>query len=69
MSWLKLNDSLNAIKGQITNFAQDVLAETEELEHSETSGSDAGHLKINELTELCTTQDNEVIQKKKVGLC
>lgn len=71
MSWLKLNDSLNAIKGQITNFAQDVLAESEELENSEADVNDAGVVKINELTELCSTQDNEVIKfkEKKVRLC
>lgn len=27
MSWFNLNDSLNSIKGQITNFASDVLAD------------------------------------------
>lgn len=27
MSWLNFNDSLNNLKGQITNFATNVLAE------------------------------------------
>lgn len=30
MSWLNFNDSLNNLKGQITNFATNVLADNEE---------------------------------------
>lgn len=32
MSWFNLNDSLNSIKGQISNFANDVLADVPEEE-------------------------------------
>ncbi|XP_047540993.1 thyroid receptor-interacting protein 11-like isoform X1 [Vanessa atalanta] len=46
MSWLNLNQSLNSLKGQITNFASEVLSEsvvqanTEEATETETSAKD-----------------------------
>lgn len=67
MSWLKLNDSLNKVKGQITSFAQEVLAEgiVEEQQDDDGQSNPVRDLheareKIGELTGLCATQDQEV---------
>ncbi|XP_055602447.1 thyroid receptor-interacting protein 11-like [Uranotaenia lowii] len=80
MSWLKLNDSLNKVKGQITSFAQEVLAEgiVRENEDGEDDGQeqesepanqvrDIGQAKqrISELTGLCATQDQEIATLRK----
>lgn len=64
MSWLKLNDSLNAIKGQISTFAQEVLAEDPETidENDPIKKLTDANNKIQELTDLCSTQDSEVIK-------
>lgn len=58
MSWLNLNQSLSSLKGQITNFASEVLSEgvTEEgdAESSRTESS------AKELEEKCRNQELEV---------
>lgn len=66
MSWLKLNDSLNAIKGQIATFAQEVLAEDqvpeghEEEVHDPIKIIEEANTKIDELSNICGAQENEV---------
>ncbi|XP_055551815.1 thyroid receptor-interacting protein 11 [Wyeomyia smithii] len=74
MSWLKLNDSLNKVKGQITSFAQEVLAEgiVNEPEQDEAAGRfnavlelDQAQQKIGQLTGLCATQDQEIATLRK----
>lgn len=58
MSWLNLNQSLNSLKGQITNFASEVL--------SEGPGEDTVDSSINkdskvlELEEKCSKQELQV---------
>lgn len=85
MSWfnLNVNDSLNTLKGQISNvsnavhdvFTEGILDETNANVETETITSEvtdvemleAANRKIEELSTLCTSQDNEVklMQKKK----
>ncbi|XP_062707055.1 uncharacterized protein LOC134287891 [Aedes albopictus] len=72
MSWLKLNDSLNKVKGQITSFAQEVLAEgiVEEQQDDDGQSNPVRDLheareKIGELTGLCATQDQEIATLRK----
>ncbi|XP_055635247.1 thyroid receptor-interacting protein 11 isoform X1 [Toxorhynchites rutilus septentrionalis] len=69
MSWLKLNDSLNKVKGQITSFAQEVLAEgiVEEEEEQRNPEKELGQAqqKISELADLCATQDQEIATLRK----
>lgn len=60
MSWLKINDSLNAIKGQISNFAQEVLAEEPPDDNDPVKKLEDAVVRIDELTNLCTHQDSEV---------
>lgn len=71
MSWLKLNDSLSALKGQISNFAQEVLAEADDdteasrattvsVEEDSTKSLEEASVRIDELSNLCSIQDNEV---------
>lgn len=55
MSWL---NSLNNIKGQISNLAQEVLAETRS--DFEDSPSTSFEVKLRELEELCLSKDGEV---------
>lgn len=60
MSWL---NSLNNIKGQISNLAQEVLAETrgefeDELSPGEQLEENRRHFR--ELEELCLSKDGEV---------
>lgn len=58
MSWLNLNQSLNSIKGQITNFATEVLTETVGPHNvDETSGSNTITI---DLQEKCQKQELEV---------
>lgn len=58
MSWLNLNQSLNSLKGQITNFASEVLSESPAQDNAneslqeDSSGS--------ELAEKCRNQELEV---------
>lgn len=75
MSWLKLNDSLNKVKGQITSFAQEVLAEgiVEEEPQEDSEGKRFNPIKeleqskdqIEQLTGLCATQDQEIATLRK----
>lgn len=75
MSWLKLNDSLNKVKGQITSFAQEVLAEgiVEDEAQEEAEGRRFNPIKeleqakdqIEQLTGLCATQDQEIATLRK----
>lgn len=78
MSWfnINVNDSLNTIKGQISNVShvvQDVFTEgiletsTESNKQNDSidddsilAGLEAANYKIDELTELCQSKDNEV---------
>jgi hypothetical protein len=55
MSWLNLNDSLNSLKGQISNFASNVLAD--EDQHTDASNINKD---ITELQKICTDQQEEV---------
>ncbi|XP_053682244.1 thyroid receptor-interacting protein 11 [Sabethes cyaneus] len=75
MSWLKLNDSLSKVKGQITSFAQEVLAEgivNESEQQDEAAGRfnpivelDQAQEKVKQLTGLCATQDQEIATLRK----
>lgn len=67
MSWLKLNDSFNTLKGQISNVSNVVQeAFSESLnDDGQTNASEVVKLedankKIDDLTNLCATQDVEV---------
>lgn len=78
MAWFKLNDSLNSIKGQIsnvTNVVQEAFQEgissndTEEnLDTYEEQLKEAAR-KIDDLTDLCSSQDNEVGGFLDIKLC
>lgn len=59
MSWL---NSLNNIKGQITNLAQEVLAETRDFEETLSPGErlEESRRKFHELEEICVSKDEEV---------
>lgn len=58
MSWLNLNQSLNSLKGQITNFASEVLSEGV----SPASGDEAANTDSSpeNLEEKCQKQELEV---------
>lgn len=58
MSWLNLNQSLNSLKGQITNFASEVLSEGV----SPASGDEAATTDSSSknLEEICEKQELEV---------
>lgn len=67
MAWFKLNDSLNTLKGQISNVVQEVFTEdiVEDENSRDPNASPAIRIKdaenqIEQLTELCTSQDAEV---------
>ncbi|KAM3968617.1 LOW QUALITY PROTEIN: uncharacterized protein ACR2FA_012176 [Aphomia sociella] len=64
MSWLNLNQSLNSLKGQITNFASEVLSEPS------VEDSDGAAVKddtvVNELEEKCRQQELEIASLKKL---
>lgn len=58
MSWLNLNQSLNSLKGQITNFATEVLSEGVVQNPDENpTASDQG---LKDLEEKCQKQELEV---------
>ncbi|XP_045781136.1 thyroid receptor-interacting protein 11-like isoform X1 [Maniola jurtina] len=65
MSWLNLNQSLSSLKGQITNFATEVLSEGSaqdtEAESSRTESS------VKELEEKCRNQELEIAALKKLN--
>ncbi|XP_050071799.1 thyroid receptor-interacting protein 11 [Anopheles maculipalpis] len=64
MSWLKLNDSLNKVKGSITSFTQEVFAEgiigEDEGDQNPVRELNIAREKINQLSDLCATQDQEI---------
>lgn len=64
MSWLNLNQSFNSLKGQITNFASEVLSEnTAEDIDVEVPATEP---LLKELQEKCHNQEQEVsIQPKQ----
>uniref|UniRef100_A0A182MGE3 Uncharacterized protein n=1 Tax=Anopheles culicifacies TaxID=139723 RepID=A0A182MGE3_9DIPT len=77
MSWLKLNDSLNKVKGSITSFTQEVFAEgiigEDENEQNPVRELNIAREKITQLSDLCATQDQESIPFSSTvtsdGLC
>lgn len=58
MSWLNLNHSLNSLKGQITNFASEVLSESPAQDVANKSLQ--GDSSATELEEKCRNQELEV---------
>ncbi|CAG9133811.1 unnamed protein product [Plutella xylostella] len=63
MSWLNLNQSLNSLKGQITNFATEVLSEGVSEESGDNAiGSDE---RYKELEERCRQQELEIQELRK----
>lgn len=58
MSWLNLNQSLNSLKGQITNFASEVLSENPAQDIA--NDSSHGDSSVAELEEKCRNQELEV---------
>uniref|UniRef100_A0A182VS97 GRIP domain-containing protein n=1 Tax=Anopheles minimus TaxID=112268 RepID=A0A182VS97_9DIPT len=69
MSWLKLNDSLNKVKGSITSFTQEVFAEgivgEDESEQNPVRELNIAREKITQLSDLCATQDQEIVTLRK----
>ncbi|XP_058063036.1 rootletin [Anopheles bellator] len=68
MAWLKLNDSINKVKGSITTFTQEVFAEgigDDDGEPNPVREIIASREKIDELTSLCSTQDQEITTLRK----
>ncbi|XP_053669489.1 thyroid receptor-interacting protein 11 [Anopheles marshallii] len=69
MSWLKLNDSLNKVKGSITSFTQEVFAEgiigEDESEQNPARELNIAREKITQLSDLCATQDQEIVTLRK----
>ncbi|KAJ8708169.1 hypothetical protein PYW08_010535 [Mythimna loreyi] len=64
MSWLNLNHSLNSLKGQITNFASEVLSEgpAQDAANDSSRGDSSG----SELQEKCRNQELEIASLKKL---
>ncbi|XP_056632154.1 thyroid receptor-interacting protein 11 [Diorhabda sublineata] len=60
MSWLNFNDSLNNLKGQLSNFASNVLAE-------EDQGTELKESDYKELQELCVQQELEIKKLRKIN--
>ena len=58
MSWLNLNQSLSSLKGQITNFATEVLSEGAEIATRDEPTGSGGDVK--ELEDKCRNQELEV---------
>jgi hypothetical protein len=58
MSWLNLNQSLSSLKGQITNFASEVLSEpsTEDVNSAGVNNDS----KVTELEDKCRSRELEV---------
>ncbi|CAH0598611.1 unnamed protein product [Chrysodeixis includens] len=64
MSWLNLNQSLNSLKGQITNFASEVLSENPAQDIA--NDSSHGDSSVAELEEKCRNQELEIASLKKL---
>uniref|UniRef100_A0A336LEQ2 CSON010547 protein n=1 Tax=Culicoides sonorensis TaxID=179676 RepID=A0A336LEQ2_CULSO len=68
MSWLKFTDNLTKIKDEVANFATEVLAPdlppdeagAQALDPNEMKKKEISEQQIQELTNLCATQDAEV---------
>lgn len=58
MSWLNLNQSLNSLKGQITNFASEVLSEGVSADPGDEAANTDSFSK--NLEEKCQKQELEV---------
>ncbi|XP_045508018.1 thyroid receptor-interacting protein 11-like [Colias croceus] len=65
MSWLNLNQSLSSLKGQITNFATEVLAEGVSVNNDEEPSRTDTLTK--ELEEKCHNQELEIASLKKIN--
>uniref|UniRef100_A0A2A4K7U0 GRIP domain-containing protein n=2 Tax=Heliothis virescens TaxID=7102 RepID=A0A2A4K7U0_HELVI len=63
MSWLNLNNSLNSLKGQLTNFASEVLSESPAQDIANESLQEDSTVK--ELEEKCRNQELEIASLKK----
>ncbi|XP_063898531.1 thyroid receptor-interacting protein 11 isoform X1 [Helicoverpa armigera] len=63
MSWLNLNNSLNSLKGQLTNFASEVLSESPAQDIADESLQEDSSVK--ELEEKCRNQELEIASLKK----
>lgn len=59
MSWSKLNDSLNSVKGQINTFIQELVVPEDEDEES-VERRESSEVGIEQLQEVCSAQENEV---------
>ncbi|XP_068624368.1 thyroid receptor-interacting protein 11-like [Battus philenor] len=65
MSWLNLNQSFSSLKGQITNFASEVLSENTDAEvDAEDSRTNSS---FKELEEKCHNQQLEIASLKKLN--
>ncbi|XP_038217042.1 thyroid receptor-interacting protein 11-like [Zerene cesonia] len=65
MSWLNLNQSLSSLKGQITNFASEVLTEGVAVNNDEEPSRTDTLTK--ELEEKCQNQELEIASLKKIN--
>ncbi|CAK1594890.1 unnamed protein product [Parnassius mnemosyne] len=65
MSWLNLNQSFSSLKGQITNFASEVLSENTEQDVDEEASRTSASLK--ELQDQCLSQQLEITTLKKLN--
>lgn len=72
MAWFKLNDSLNTLKGQISNVSNVVQEVFSEAIIDENSAEPVAKLEdavkeIDHLTDLCNTKDSEVMSFSNVS--
>lgn len=61
MSWSKFNDSINSLKSGITTFIQENVVVEDEEENPIVRLENANQ-RIEQLTDLCATQGNEVME-------
>lgn len=59
MAWFKLNDSLNSLKGQISNVVQEAFTEGVGQDENDRQQTDAMK-QIESLQSLCGSQESEV---------
>ncbi|KAG5899248.1 hypothetical protein JTB14_035426 [Gonioctena quinquepunctata] len=62
MSWLKLNEGLNSLKGQISNFATNVLADDDDNE-----GEDVNNYDNQQLKNICIQQELQIENLKRIN--
>lgn len=60
MAWFKLNDSLNSLKGQISNVVQEAFTDGIDQDEIDRQQTDAMK-QIESLQTLCGSQESEVI--------